>query len=250
MLPWHHERVLIRYKSSLVFFINNWQDKFAKFFAKAAFELGTIMMPKQFLAVTLSAATITVSQGYAQSISPTDLLAAVDAQAQDLSAYHEILADPDPSRAVAAMQIMLGSGDPVLERMALEAGLFSSNPTIRMLAVSSYMDTSPSLSVHIDGSGLDEIQRSYFAEHLNALGGTVSANAIGFISVSIGEAIGRCWDVDDEGACGAWLNDTTLSFEYQSLTANGVLSDQGTLVGNAAIQGVTGPLIATIKIVD
>ncbi|MCL4674511.1 MAG: hypothetical protein KJZ59_00380 [Pararhodobacter sp.] len=86
----------------------------------------------------------------AQTQTVEQLRQQIDARVNALNPYQELLADPDPDRSLAAMEIMLASGDPVLMNMALEFGFLSNNPKVREMALTGFLTTGPSLTLEFD----------------------------------------------------------------------------------------------------
>ncbi|MGX9353512.1 hypothetical protein ACS3QZ_20160 (plasmid) [Shimia sp. W99] len=91
----------------------------------------------------------------AQSLSVADLQAKIDAELNKGSEYVELLNDPDPARALKAMELMLDSGDEVLVKAALDYGIYSPDKNVRNLAIKSFLDTSPRLEIQFDGKKAD-----------------------------------------------------------------------------------------------
>jgi len=92
------------------------------------------------------------SQTNAQSLSLEDFSALVDQRSATLNGYETYLTDPDPQRAMAALQIMLESGDSTLVQMALSVGIYSADPNVRQTALKAFMAGKPSLDLFFDGA--------------------------------------------------------------------------------------------------
>ncbi|MGH1446999.1 MAG: hypothetical protein ACRBBO_13245 [Cognatishimia sp.] len=90
-----------------------------------------------------------------QSLSVADLQAQIDAELDKGNEYAVLLNDPDPARALKAMELMLESGDDVLVEVALDYGIFSPDKNVRNLAIKSFLDTSPRLEIQFDGKKAD-----------------------------------------------------------------------------------------------
>lgn len=89
---------------------------------------------------------------FAQSLSVSDLRAQIDAELNKGNEYAELLNDPDPARAQAAMKLMLESGDAELVKVALEYGLYSPDAAVRAKAVKAFFDSSPTIEMTFDVS--------------------------------------------------------------------------------------------------
>lgn len=100
----------------------------------------------------------------AQSLSVEDLRAMVDEEMNKGNEYAEVLNDPEPSRAQAAMKIMLNSGDPELVKFALEYGLFSADRAVQVQAVQAYFATMPKTQIRFIRDGEDN--NGYYADYL------------------------------------------------------------------------------------
>jgi len=183
----------------------------------------------------------------AQSISLEDLQAQIDAEVSKVNPYAELLNDPDPKRAQAAMKIMLETGDPVLVDLALEFGLFSPDPSLRLQALRGYMNTLPRMDMFIDGSQSDpdsfaEAARKRFLSSVNSDGiATWTPQLLSF---------------SEENNCYARSNNGKVCFlqirnETVRMTLGGVsdlwyqlnLTDEGTLEGIIDVESATGVLV-------
>lgn len=89
------------------------------------------------------------------------LKARIDAEMSKGDEYAQLLNDPDPARAQAAMRVMLESGDPEMRRIALQYGVFSPDPVVRGEAVQAFFEGKPVVQVHMDGARAeaDTLQR-------------------------------------------------------------------------------------------
>lgn len=119
----------------------------------------------------------------AQTQSAADIRKLVDKRVESLNEYQQLLADPDPQRALAAMQIMLESDDAVLQRMALDYGIYSPTPAVRSTALDALLKTMPALRVTLDGSGL---KGDDFQKEVVHVGGSVTKDGKGFFSKHVG----------------------------------------------------------------
>ncbi|MFE3839550.1 hypothetical protein [Pseudogemmobacter sonorensis] len=178
----------------------------------------------------------------AQSLSAQDILAQVDKKVATGNEYQALLADPDPARALAAMQIMLASGDAELMRIALNAGLYSPNPTVQRTAVEAFIKAGPVLNIYVDGSAASDPDRftEIFMRYYN---GTVNDRKLGFISMKVGEynKARSCYQLDIN-YCLFRISDDGISLfiwdKWNILRVN----DQGEIAGLVTVPDVAAPL--------
>jgi hypothetical protein len=191
----------------------------------------------------------------AQSLTPEQLQAMIDERVNAQNPYRAFLADPDPERSLAAMQIMLESGDPDLVRMALEFGLLSPNPTVRRIAVEAFMASGPVLSLRLDGTEVEDNNYTSFVR--GPLAGTLDADGVGFARLDVREISedGTCY-TDDRQRClftinsdGVFLS-AHLGYNDPRLNARMVVNDAGQLEGFATLYNVADPVPVTIELID
>lgn len=89
----------------------------------------------------------------AQSLSVEDLQKQIDAEMTKGSEYGELLNDPDPKRALAAMKVMMASGDPELVKVAADYGLYSANEAVRAEALKGFLATKPRVDISFMEAG-------------------------------------------------------------------------------------------------
>ncbi|NOR63726.1 MAG: hypothetical protein GQ535_14690 [Rhodobacteraceae bacterium] len=174
----------------------------------------------------------------AQSVSLEDLQRQIAAELAQSNQYAELLNNPDPAHSLAAMKVMLRSGDPILVDLAMNYGLYSPNPAVRRAALDGYFASEPVLEMEFDASELRFA--TSLAQILGMLGGSVSADRIGFASVKLGG-----WD--DKNSCYAAQVSEELFLDdgcFLRNSENGVslflwrrwwhleLNDQGALSGS------------------
>jgi hypothetical protein len=201
-------------------------------------------------AVALAAVVAAPPLG-AQSMSPEEILAEVEARVSAQNPYAALLNDPDPARSLAAMQVMLESGDADLIRMATEFGLLSPNPSVQRSAVQGILATGPNLTVRLEG-GDDEAFRSTVEDRL---GGAVNAEDVGFATFPVG-------NFDATQSCYLWRGNTPCLIQispegyliraWNAAHMRGMLSvdGEGRLAGTMTMQNVDSPVPATIRLID
>lgn len=179
----------------------------------------------------------------------------VDQRVSALNPYQELLNDPDPARSLSAMQIMLESGDAELTRMALEFGLLSPNPAVKRTAFESYLASAPVFSIRFDGTKVksahfDNAMKSYWS-------GNVTPERIGYWRIKVGEYLpeGNCFvNTTDGRGCFVTVNaDGIFLTPYhngQTMSARGVVGDDGAIAGFATIPRVEEPVPFTIRLLD
>jgi len=89
----------------------------------------------------------------AQSISIEDLQKQIDEEMTKGNPYGDLLNEPDPKRALAAMKVMMASGDPELVKIAADYGLYSANSAVRAEALKALLATKPRIDVYFSESG-------------------------------------------------------------------------------------------------
>lgn len=192
----------------------------------------------------------------AQSLTPDELEAMINERVNAQNPYRTLLADPDPERSLAAMQIMLESGDSDLTRMALEFGLLSPNPTVRRIAVEAFMATGPVLSIRFDGT---ETDGDGFVNLIRGtLTGTLDEDGIGYARAAVGPLSedGTCFVDMVRGKCLVTINSDGvflsiyLTWNQPYVSARMVVNDSGQLEGVASLYNVSEPIPVTIQLVD
>lgn len=199
-----------------------------------------------------------------QTISLEDFAAQVDQRAGTLSGYQAYLTDPDPQRAMAALQIMLESGDPTLVQMALSVGVYSADANVRQTALKAFLVGKPSLDLFLDGS---ETVKPEQIEAYNALmrgyRGSVGANNRASLSLKVGEwsdENGCHLNLDAPDHCLLRVNATTVSLYLVSWDGNTPsqwvvleLGEDGELTGTMTARHYRtdlGPLALTMRLSD
>lgn len=191
-----------------------------------------------------------------QALTPEELEAMINERVSAQNPYRAFLADPDPERSLAAMQIMLASGDDDLIRMALEFGLLSPNPTVRRIAVEAFMATGPVLSVRFDGSQSEDAD--FAALVRNTLSGTVDPEGVGFARIAVGSLSedGTCFQHTMSETCLVTINSDGvflsiyLTWSRPYASARMVVNDAGQLEGVASLYRVNEPIPVTIQLLD
>lgn len=168
--------------------------------------------------------TVAAQAAVAQSISLEDFEAQVNQRAGTLSGYESYLTNPDPKRAMAALQIMLESGDPTLVQMALSVGIYSADANLRQTALKAFLAGTPSLDLFFDGS---ETVKDDQIETYNALmrgyRGSVGAKNRASLSLKIGawnDEKGCYLNLDAPDFCLLRVNATTVSLQLVSSDNN------------------------------
>ena len=181
-----------------------------------------------------------------QSLSLQDLADQVDDRAQTLDGYLAFLTDPDPARAMAALQIMLETGDPILVQMALSVGIYSGDPQVRQTALRAFLESGPTLGLALDTSNISEEASSDYSRLISALGGSVGLNGTASLSYKVDDwsnELGCYLNSDFEGQCLARVNQTSLSIMLPEVGSpidpqwiNLWLEDDGALRGSTTLR--------------
>jgi hypothetical protein len=211
-------------------------------------------------ALTVSGALVMgiVEGATAQSLTPEQLQAMIDQRVNQQNPYQTLLADPDPERSLAAMQIMLESGDKNLIRLALQFGLLSPNPQVRKTAVEAYIATGPVLTLRLDGANVKD---NRYLDMVRAhLGGVVDPDRIGFARLDVGELSedGSCYLQAEKRNCLFTVNSDGVFLsaigEVRSSTivvnARLIVNDSGQLEGAASLFGLDEAVPVTIQLLE
>lgn len=120
----------------------------------------------------------------ASALTPDELKAQLEERSSSLTSFQEILADPNPQRARAAMEIMLDSNDEQLIDIAIDAGLRSTDLETRQTALQAFLQTRPSLIVSLQvPTNSDEDFEEYFRRYSR---GTFMSDGSATYTVNIG----------------------------------------------------------------
>ena len=198
----------------------------------------------------------------AQSLSLDELSAMVNERSQTLDGYRAFLTDPDPSRAMAALQIMLESADPTLVQLALGVGIYSADAQMRQTAMKAYVAGQPTLDLVLDGANITDETLEHYRTIVTRLKGSVGKDAVASLSFKMGDWSddkGCYLNLDFEDQCLARVNQTTLSLMMPR--ANYVpeqwvlmsLNDEGALTGSVTplLNGTpTGPVGVTLRLAE
>lgn len=163
-------------------------------------------------------------------ISLDDATAAVDARVGELSTFEDLLADEDPRRALAAMQVMIEKGDADQRRMALRSGLYSSDLAIRSTVLRAILNGSPALNLHVTPVG-EEVARGYPGT-IQYFRGTMEADNKATIAIKVGDwnEDQKCWAWQGSNDCLVRLNADVVGLFLQSW-GQLVLDNEGNLRG-------------------
>ncbi|MEL6574220.1 MAG: hypothetical protein AAFQ64_21460 [Pseudomonadota bacterium] len=199
----------------------------------------------------LIASVFACSGAYSQSLSVEELQAQIDARVEALNPYQELLADPDPDRSMAAMDIMITSGDPILVDMAIEFGLLSSNPDVREMALNGFLATGPTLTIAFDGSVTDD--SAFRRVLLGSWQGAEGENSVVYATWKIGpfnEAL-SCYEFDGySGQCYMRISPGGVSLSGSNLSGQLSNDGSGQLNGTVSINAVPEPIPTTINLLQ
>lgn len=189
----------------------------------------------RFLVLLSAWVCLFAAPAVAQSISIDDLKARIDQSVGAQAQYLELLSDPDPMRAMVAMEVMMGSGDPTLRRMAVETGIFSSNPAVRASALRAFFAAKPTVSVFMSvGENFEDNQRNWLNSQVASIGGSVSPDSTAFVSLRVADynADEDCYmNAAARAGCLFRVSDQVVSFRIFGLWNALTLNDAGELTG-------------------
>jgi len=180
--------------------------------------------------------------------SAAEIAAQVDQKMNALDEFGQLLNDPDPERALAAMSIMIGHEDPQIARMALQFGLTSTAAPVRRAALKAYFDSAPTLNVYFDGSALEQDDFSY---RIGQVGGTVDTSGEGFATIKVGnfDAAKGCYVYQQYPAyCLVTLSESNVGFHMWQKAASMTLNTAGNLEGMVFVERLRPAVPTTIPI--
>lgn len=187
----------------------------------------------------------------AQTMTPEEILAQIEAKVSAQNPYQALLNDPDPDRSLAAMEVMIESGDPQLGQLAVEFGMLSANPEVRRTALHGIMSTQPVLTLVLDGT---EIENSNFDNTIQRfLAGSVSGENVGFAPIAFGpwNPEESCYIYRAANACGLTVNAQGFFLKIQD-TASVQLNfvEDGSLAGSGFLYNVGNGVPMTMRLID
>jgi len=205
------------------------------------------MLVKTIFSALLMGAALSFSAA-AQTLSPADITAKINEKAGLINEYQALLNDPDPTRSIAAMEVMLESGDAKLQRMALDFGLFSPNKLVQYSALKAFFASRPVLRLYIDGSSVKD--QDYFARSIRDLSGTVDNNTRGFATMKVGEFNPEqsCYKHSGSNGCFVRISETEVAINpWRGNWVQLTLNDQGELTG---VVGFSPPAPITVPVTN
>jgi hypothetical protein len=193
------------------------------------------MIVRGILVSMLTGAMVLATQAAAQSLSIDDLRAQIDQKVGAQNEFQALLSDPDPARAMAAMEIMMASGDAALMRMAVETGIFSSNPAVRATALKAFLGAKPTVTAFLTlGDAYDTSQRNWVNGQIARMNGSVTPEDVAFFSLRVGDydAEQDCYmNGDPRQGCLFRVTDQVVSLRIFDVWNGLALDEAGELVG-------------------
>ncbi|MEN9060855.1 hypothetical protein [Ponticoccus litoralis] len=183
----------------------------------------------------------------AQSLSVAEITSQIDAEMSGLDEYAALLNDPDPRRALKAMEIMLGSGDPELERLALDFGIYSTDARVRRTAFETWIKTEPTLVFRFM-AGKDRAEE--VARYIGNFKGTMNAEGIGTTSYVVGafDADRNCYIWKSYSNCAVSVSDDAIILNFDNNWSELTISDDAKLVGVVQLNRNIAPVPVEIPI--
>lgn len=175
----------------------------------------------------------------AQSVSLEELRAQVAEEAGSLAGFRDLLTDPDPNQAIAAMRVMMASGDPVLHNLALEAGLSSGNGVMRKVALEAFIASGPTLQADAALEQTEEADIARFQAFMEA-NGALSGETTGKLTIDVGPQIEDKGCYGRGSSCSVWYTGDGLSFEMARYRGALRLDEGGMLVGSYGGPRISG----------
>lgn len=200
--------------------------------------------------LTAAALCFVAASVNAQSLSVADISAQIDQQLADLNPYAELLNDPDPARAMAALEIMLDSGDENLVHMALEFGLLSPNAQVQRTALEAFLSTRPVLTVSFDGSKVD---RNNFSGRMSGNHkATVDVDSVAYMQANISgfDEENDCYTQTNASGCFLTVNSQGVFLSENGLRGVGNIGNDGVLRGSATVRFIDEAIPFAIQLLD
>lgn len=173
----------------------------------------------------------------AAQVSLDDLDKAMDSRSDQMAAFRDRLNDPDPDRAMTAMQLLITKGDTQQKQMAIDHGLSSTNPAIRMAAVTAVFDSQPILVSRWYPEERDF--NNNFRNRVKHFRGTINADKSARVPLAVGQYSedAKCWvDLQESRYCLFRINSGEISIRMDGW-AQVALDDSGRLMGTPMIGG-------------
>ncbi|WGW05330.1 hypothetical protein [Tropicibacter oceani] len=183
----------------------------------------------------------------AQSLSVADITSQIDAEMAALDEYSALLNNPDPRRALKAMEIMLGSGDPDLERLALDFGIYSTDAHVKRTAFETWVKTEPNLVFRFM-AGKDRADE--VARYIGVFNGTMSSDGVATTSYVLGafDKDRGCYIWKGYSECAISVSDDAIMINFDSVWSELTISDDGKLVGEIQLNRNIAPVPVEVPI--
>lgn len=183
----------------------------------------------------------------AQSLSVAGITSQVDAEMAALDEYSALLNDPDPRRALKAMEIMLGAGDPDLERLALDFGIYSTDAHVKRTALETWIKTEPTLVFRFM-AGKDRADE--VARYIGSFKGTMSSDGVATTSYVVGafDKDRNCYIWKGYSNCAVSVSDDAIMLNFDNTWSEVTISDDGKLVGEIQVNRNIAPVPVEIPI--
>jgi hypothetical protein len=182
----------------------------------------------------------------AQSLTPEEIRAQIDAERAAPNPYADLLADPEPFVAVRAMEIMIESGDAELLQLAVEFGVNSPQPEVRHRALGAWLASNPRIEFLIENAGSPVQQYASLMESLYDVAPNSRGQAIWIVTIAGFSETEECFTFNSGRQClfrhtpnGTWIRKNET---WQEIGLN----DAGELVGTV-VAGIGG-VRATVRL--
>lgn len=206
------------------------------------------------IAVALGGAVASVNHAVADS-ELDRIEAELGGRAGELERVRLLLADPDPDRRVAAMELLLQSDDDIYRQRAREFGLFSDDPTLRRTAVHAIFDAGGAFRIEMDPVSEDSTNTGEFLQRYRGSRDSAGNGSVAFVLTPGFHAENVCW-TDRDDVCRLQPIGDTIHLTSWRLSGGRVvtgdfeLDNAGTLQGHVLIGGSGAPVAARIPLVD
>lgn len=208
-------------------------------------------MPIRLVIAGLLAALFALP-GFAQT-TLDEITAQLDSQTSELEQVDALLADPDPNRRIAAMELLLESGNPVFVSRATEAGLFSSDTEMQAAALAAIFDAGGPFKLVIDMTAGSEDEtgiKRWIGP--NGSWDEAETEATYIFRTDPYAPEGQCWPVAGEDRCSIRMSGRTVSInDWRNTAGTFELNASGVLVGSMRYtNGTYNAAPATIPLIE
>lgn len=167
-----------------------------------------------------------------------EIQAAVAATSSELDQVDAMLADVDPNRRLAALQLLIASGNPVYMKRAKEVGLLSSDPEMQRVALAATFDQGGPFRLELDLSNAGEAEGVLRDRIADYNGNVDETRKLGQVTFSTGpyDPAMKCWPFPGDDNCAIIPSGAAYSLNGWRYGAGSLqLQPDGTLLGSFSV---------------